>query len=272
MKLPKTLKKLFRFAVDNYFISIFLACIAFVVFVSAYKLFFVKPTYVYVKVKMGQGLWWANTAKPSLWFIKSIKKGGVERDLTRKPMAEILSVRYYPWWGSNQYDVYLTMKLKVSESKSTGKYSFNRSTIGVGAPVDFEFPNAQFSGTIIQMSRSPIKEKFITKTVTLVKKWAFPWEGEAIIIGDKYFDGEETVFKIVGKQIEPSQETYSLSGTYYAVETERKINITLKTKIKLKKEGDELIFGEDQVINLGKTINIATDNFTFSDYVVNGIE
>src|SRR3989338_8348156 len=109
MNLGKLMKKFTKFAIDNYFISIFLACIAFVVLVSAYKLFFVKPTFVYAKVKVGQGLWWASTQKPSLWFVKNIKKGDIQTDLLGEPTAEILSVRYYPTVFPNQYDVYLTM-------------------------------------------------------------------------------------------------------------------------------------------------------------------
>ena len=107
MNLSKNIKMLWQFALKNYFISIFLACIAFVVLVAGYKLFFPKPTYIYVRVKIGQGLWCASTTKPPIWFINSIKKGNTQNDLLGKPLAEILSVRYYPWYNTNnQYDVY----------------------------------------------------------------------------------------------------------------------------------------------------------------------
>src|SRR3990167_8185822 len=154
--MKKFFKKLWNFTVTNYFISIFIACIAFVGVVSIYKLFFVKPTFVYAKVKVGQGLWWATTQKPNLWFVKNIKKGDAQTDFVGELTAEILSVHYYPTVSPNQYDVYLTMKLKVSGNKKTGKYNFNRSTIGVGAPIDLEFPSTQFSGTITDLSVKPI--------------------------------------------------------------------------------------------------------------------
>mgnify|MGYP001038291288 CR=1 FL=1 len=273
MKVVKTIKKIIRFLIKNYFLSIFFACIAFVALVSIYKLFFVKPTYVYVKVKVGQGLWWASTQKPPAWFIDSFKnlKKSQEKDLTGKPIAEVLSIRYYPWWGSNQYDIYLLMKLRVTKMRS-GKYNFKRSAIGVGSPVDFEFPKIQFSGTIIKISDKPIKENLITKKITIVKKWAFPWEGEKIIIGDKYFDGEEIVFEVLDKKIENAQESYNLSGLYYPVESERKKHITIKAKIKVKEKNGQFIFGEEQVIAYGKTINIATENFQFNDYIITQLE
>lgn len=266
-----TLKKIYRFAIDNYFISIFLACVAFVAVVSVYKLFFVQPTYVYAKVKMGQGLWWASTQKPPPWFVEGLKKEMEEKDLTGKPIAKILSIRYYPWWTSGQYDVYLTMKLKVTKMGS-GKYNFKRSAIGVGSPVDFEFPTVQFSGTIIELSEKPFKEKYFTKRITLVKKWAFPWEADAVKVGDYYFDGEEVVFKVIDKKVVPAQSAYNFSGTYYPVESERKVHITITAEMKIKKRGLQLVFGEEQPIILGKTINLSTEHFVFQDYVVSKIE
>jgi len=273
MKLPKTLKNLTKFAVDNYFILIFLACVGFVGVVSFYKLFISKPTYVYVRVKMGQGLWWASTLKPSLWFIKNIKKGDVQTDLTGKPLAEILSVRYYPTSLSNQYDVYLMMKLKVSGSSKSGKYNFNRSSIGVGAPVDFEFSSSQFSGTITDLSSRPIRDKFVVKTVYLSKPFAYTWEYDGIKVGDKFFDGEENVIEILDKS---AGEYASIISPYRSIVDEslsqNRRGVTVKLKIKGKIVDNKFVFGNDQVVSLGKNIYFATDNFNFSDYVVAGIE
>lgn len=273
MKLGKTINKLTRFLIDNYFISIFLAGIAFVILVSAYRLFFTKPTYIYVKVKMGQGLWWASTAKPSLWFIKSIKKGDVQVDLTVKPTAEILSIRYYPTYISNQYDVYLIMKLKVTGNKKTGKYNFARSTIGVGAPVDFEFPSFQFSGTIIDLSTKPIEDKYVGKIVYLIKPLAYTWEYDGIKVGDKFFNGEENVVEILDKSAVEYPSTITPSR-FFLNETfsQARADIIVKLKLKGKIVDDKFVFGEDQVLFLGKTLYLSTDNFIFSDYLVSKVE
>jgi hypothetical protein len=276
MKLPKILKKLTKFALDNYFILIFFACIAFVALVSFYKLFISKPTYVYVRVKMGQGLWWASTQKPSMWFIKNIKKGDVQNDLLGKPVAEILSVRYYPTYLANQYDVYLVMKLTVSGNKKTSKYNFNRSAIGVGAPVDFEFPSLQFSGTIIDLSTQPIKDKYIDKIVYLSKPFAYTWEYDSIKVGDKYFDGQENVAEVLEKQINQSNYAspiFKSQNNYLNIESSQNLfNLQVKLKIKCQVKDNQFVFGEEQVVAPGKTIYLATDNFNFTDYVVSGIE
>lgn len=273
MKKKYFLKRVWRFLIDNYFLSIFFACIVFVALVSVYKLFFVKPTYIYAKVKVGQGLWWASTQKPSLWFIDGLKRAKEEYDFLGKTQAQILSIRYYPWWGSNQYDVYLTMKLKVSKLGKTGKYNFKRSAIAVGSPVDFEFPQAQFSGTIIALSEKPIEEKYIEKTIILTKKNANPWEYESIKLGDNYFDGGEKVFEILEKTARDTQTLTSDTFGNYPIEApELKKYIFIKAKIKVRQEKQKLIFGEEQIIMSGKAINIATDNFQFHDYLIASVK
>ena len=266
-------KTIWRFAFNNYFISIFIAIVAFVGFVSVFKLFFTKPTYVYAEVKVGQGLWWASTQKPSIWFVNAIKNAKVEKNLIGQPSAKILGVRYYPYFDTGQYDVYVTVKIRVSGNKKTGEYSFNRSTIGVGSPIDLEFPSTQFSGTIIALSDKPLKENYVEKTVYMTKKNAYPWEYNAIKIGDSYFDGKETVFQVIDKK---SQDTSLISSDAYGNSnpnlTESQMYIVVKAKMRLKQENGQLIYGEDQNVTLGRNIGIATSNFAYNNFVVSQIE
>lgn len=259
----KFIKRLYKFAINNYFISLFFASIAFVSLVSFYKLFVVKPTYVYVRVKMGQGQWWANTTRPPIWFVKNIKKGQIEKDLLGNDSAEILSVRYYPYSYfitgnpiyTNQYETFITMKLKVSGNPKTGKFNFNRSSIGVGAPIDFEFPSSQFSGTIIDISQAPIRENYQDKIVFFTKTVSDSSEYNGIKIGDSYFDGEAPVFEVLDKSYQDATK-----------------QISVKARVKGKLVNNQFVFGDEQIVALGKTIYVITPSFSFTDYLVVGIE
>jgi len=270
--MKKTVKKIVRFVIKNYFMVVFFACIAFVAIVSFYKLFVVEPTYVYVKAKIGQGLWWASTQKPSLWFVKSIKKGDIQNDLVGSPVAEILSVNYYPTLYPNQFDVYLTLKLKVSGNNKTGKYNFNRSTIGVGAPIDLEFPSSQFSATVVEMKDRPIRNLWVEKTVYLNKSFAYPWEYETIKVGDVFLNGEEKIVEILDKWLGETTSVISQQKAIDPSNVQTRNNITVKIKLKGKLENEKFVFGEEQVIAPGKAVYINTDNFTFTDYIVSKIE
>ena len=266
-------KKIFLFLKQNYFLLVIMACVGFVGLVEFYKLFISKPTYVYTKVKVGQGLWWASTQKPSLWFVKAIQQAKEQKDLTGKPIASVLDVSYYPYTASSylsgQYDAYVTLKLKVS--KVGGSYSFNRNTIGVGSSIDLEFPNVQFSGTIIALSTTPFHDQYTEKTVYLTNRLPLPWEYDQIHIGDSQTNGNQTVFTILDKSYgEVTDTTYIQQGTLVSTPTSL---YTVKAQIRVKKVNGQDVFGEEYVVAPGKLLQgVATDNFTFTDYYITKVE
>ena len=182
--------KTISFFLDNWFLTIFFVCIAFVGAVSVYKLLIKQENFVYARVKVSQGLWWASTQKPPNWLASSLKAGMIEKDLTGAPKAKILSVRSYPYWSTG-YDIYLTLKLKVTGRLKTGTVNFNRSTLAVGSPIEHTFPKVEITGTVIELSSRPFVENVKWQTITLVKPNAYQWEYDAIRVGDFYHDGQE---------------------------------------------------------------------------------
>lgn len=271
------LKRMFKFARENYLISILAVIILFVGALSIYRLTFSKHTYIYAKVKLGQGLWWAGGQKPSSWLANSIKKGDKEGNLLRQPIAEVLSVRYYPWFISDQYDVYLTLKLRVNLISKAKKYNFKRNTLGVGSPIELELSSSQVSGTVIDLSENPFEDKYIEKTVILTKQYAYPWEFDGIKTGDKYFDGENNVFEIIDKALGEGSYVFSpqrttTSSIISQSLAEQRQTITVKAKVRAKESGNQLIFGEEQKLFVGKTLIISTPTFNFQDYIVGKIE
>ena len=203
----------------------------------------------------------------------------METDLTGEPIAEIKDVLYYPWYGGDQYEIYLTLKLKVTGSQKTKKYNFNRSAIGVAAPIDLEFPTTQVSGTIIELSEKPINDKLIEKTIYMTKKYAYPWEYDAISVGDKFYNGREVVFEVLEKSQSDSYEnaiSTSTTGEFPNItdpsQTELRKYITVKAKIKVRRFGNKFIFGEQHIISPGLTSPISTDSYAFNNFLIERIE
>lgn len=267
-----------NFFKKNYLLSVFFALVAFVFLIFFYKLFFAKPTYLFAKVKISQGLWWAATRKPPFYFVKSLKKGMEEKDLTGKPIAKILSIRYYPSsFGNSEYNIYLLMRLKVTKV-SEDKYNFKRSHIAIGSPVDFEFPAVQFSATVIDLSDKPIEDHLVEKTVYLQKSFAYPFEYELIGVNDSYFDGQDKVLQVVDKKI--INDTWALEEVNFLNEktqidpflVDKRVNLLIKIKVKGYYLNDQFIFGEEEVFSPGKNINLKTNNFYFQDYLISKIE
>jgi len=241
--------------------------------VAFYKLFVSKPTYIYAKVKVGQGMWWATTQRPSLWFVKGIQQAKEQKDLTGKPVAKILDVSYYPYYGSGQYDIYLTLQLKVSKVGSTGTYNFNRATIGVGSAIDLEFPNTQFSGTVLALSEHPFKEAYVSKIIYLYKKAVNPWEYDQIQVGDYLFNGKEKIFEILDKEKGPAiSDLLGQLGGQLTWDTQPYQYVKIKARIRVKKEDRQYVFGEEYVLSPGRTFPVSLTNLTLNDYIVTKVE
>ena len=261
------------FLKQNYFLLIFVGCIGFVGVVSVYKLFVAKPTYVYAKIKVGQGMWWATTQRPSLWYVKAIQQASEQKDLSGKPLVKLLNVSYYPYYGSGQYDIYVTAQLKVSKVGNKGTYNFNRETIGVSSPIDLEFPNVQFSGTIIDISQELKKERSESKIVYLYKKNVNPWEYDQILVGDSFSNGKDIIFEVLEKEKgETNDILLSDLGKQINSDIEPYRFVRIKAKIRVKKVDGQFIFGEEYVLSPGRSLPVVLNNLTLTDYVVTKIE
>ena len=86
--MKKLIKNLFIFTKKNYFLVIFIAAVFLVISYIVYKTISSKPTYLYVKVKMNQGYWWASSTKPSLWFVDSLKKELAQKKFQKKSLKK----------------------------------------------------------------------------------------------------------------------------------------------------------------------------------------
>ena len=269
------MKKIAKFLKKRLPISIFIGITLFVVFIALIKFPLKKSTVVYATVKLSQGFWWANTPKPGIWFLKALKKGEKEYDLLGKPIAEILSVKYYQQINqeSNQFDLYLTVKLSVGDNGNKG-YIFKRAKIAVGSPIDMDFTSSQVTGTIVALGVKRNNPDYIEKNITLTKKFAHPWEYDAIKVGDKYFDGEENVFEITDKQaFETLLITSDAYGNFLPQVQELRKYIIIKAKIKLKKNSfNQFIFGEEQVIKIDSYADLATDNMALTNFNVASLD
>ena len=267
-KILKIVRYAWKIAADNYFISIFIAIVAFVGFVSVFKLFTAKGQVVYTTVKVSQGLWWANTLNAPVWMIQNLKKGDIEKSLTGSPVAEILEVRYYPAQNqsiqSEQYSIFLTVKLTADYNTRRNTYSFKRSTIGIGSPIEFEFNSGLISGTVISLSNQPPQNQYVNKIVTLYKPFVERSEYDAIQIGDKYFDGTAERIKIIDKSGVQASGGY-IDGRNIGF-NDNLMDVEVTVMMNLKQVGNSLMYNDEYVVQTGRGINFETAGYYFDWY------
>lgn len=251
---------------------------ALIVIFALFKLARPSNQIVYAKVKVSQGLWWSVTSNPDTYFLRAIAKGDAEYGLLGAPDAQILAVRSYPAFDKNQpydnkYDIYLTLKLAVNYNSKTQKYTFKRTSLVVGVPLEMETNKVQITGTVTEISPQPFEETYEERIVYITKKFAYPWEYDAIKVGDSYFDGEETVFEVLDKNQRP---TSALENDYYGNFNASTIDsvryISVKARVKVLKRDSGIYFGEEKLLNSGSYFNLWTPNFNFQDFVVGQIQ
>lgn len=251
--------------------------LAFVGIISFYKITSSPKNIVYAKVKLSQGFWWAATSNPDIWFLNGLKKGEEEQSLLGQTDAKLIDIEHYPYFSENtkyedKYNIYLTIALN-SNSQKGSPATFKRQPISIGAPISINFPSTQVSGTIIDLSSEPYDNSYVEKTVYLIKRYAYPWEYDAIKIGDKYFDGENSVFEVVDKS---QQLTTSLSpdpyGNLTGSTTENARYITVKAKVKAREKNGLLIWGEEKILTPGSLMPAITQNFVFEDFIISKVE
>lgn len=248
-------------------LAIFILTVLFVFVVSIAKL--TKPSNpVYVKVKVSQGFWWANTKEPGYWLLNAIENGDKELDLFGNPVAEILSIRYNQSsnltavTSSAQYNIYLTLKLEADKNDRTGKYVFKRSPLSVGSPIELEFPSTSLTGIIIDIGDEPFETKLVSKKVTLSKEISHPRDADGIMIGDTFFDGNDVVFEVISKNIYTAHYLYNQYRVFVLVEG----------IIGVEEKDGVSIFTEEQSVIPGSLINLATSNYSFINFKVQSIE
>lgn len=244
---------------------------------STFKLFTSQSTDLYVKIKMSQGLWWSSTTKPSYWYTQAFKVGDQALDLLGKPIATIENLTYYSAGkelNPDQYNIYFDIKLSTKFSRKNNSYQYDRGQLAIGVPISIDFPQAQLTGTVIEITQNPLSTDLVEKNVILFKIKSSPWEFDSLIIGDKYFNGNENVFELTDKSL-GNNYYYYLDPLdkllYYELPSPNIVNLTITAKIKFKELNGQYFFGEDQLAAPGNSLSIITPNFDYSNFTITKI-
>lgn len=277
----KRLKKKYKFIYKHKAIALFIVIILLVILASGYKFLLqhLKQNYIYAEVQVNYPQ--SAYVDPTTWLIQSLKYEEKQYNLLGLTDAEITGVTYYPTYSNStgsQYNIYLYLKLKASYNKSDKQYTYQRQNIGIGSSINLNFTSTNILGTVIGISPSPIKKKYIEKTIYLISKQGytkdFPYFYNNIIVGDKYFDGMNTIFEIENKSLEQNIWTVqnNLNAQVYDRTVDSVQNIVVKAKIKVVEENDELIYGETYPIKIGSSIPFATSTYNFNNFVIASIQ
>lgn len=249
----------------------FLIVGVFAVVFALFKIISQQPHTLYARVKVSQGLWWANTSKPTSWMVNAVKKGDVEKNLGGRPIIEVLEVRSYPWWDTEQFDIYLVLKLEADYNERREQYMFKRSNISVGAPIDMVLNNVTLTGTVMETSPEPFKDIYAEKEIILSATKLDKRISDTIEVGDSFSDGVETVFEIVEVEKKPSYLLNSSVGNNYPIEAVEYEDVTLRARIKVRNQNGIYMYRQEIPLSIGKSINIVADTTVLTNFTITEI-
>ncbi len=269
----KRLRKILSFAKKNYLLSFFIALILLFISFLLYKSLFSASNFVYVKVKIEQGYY---VGKPSVWIINALDDA--KKTSANSGNVQLISEEHYPNWQPDQIDIYIVAKLPANYNRNTGEYSYNHSTLSIGSPIQLHMKNLDINGTIIDLNSQPFSYKYVYKTVYLVDKGGytkdFPYMYNGINIGDKYFDGTNTVLEVLDKSLEKNilAVQNNLNGQVYEQTVDTTQNVVIKARVRVKQTDKEYTYGEIYEVKNNNPIPFSTNNYFLSDFVIRNIE
>jgi hypothetical protein len=247
-----------------------------VAIIAFFKLSPANDKTVYAKIKVSQGLWWAATKEPSLWLEDALQVGDKELGFLGEPIAKIEDVTVYEVLDKPEEDrvsIYFVAKLKTSFNKTEKKYSFKRSSLVIGSPIEIETNRTLITGTVLEISEEPFNNNYQDKIVIIIKENAYPWEYNAIKTGDTYSDGKDVVFEVISKKILGPSSFYK--GDIYSNVSPNTLDptlrITVTAKIKVKEKNGKFLWGEEKIVKPGSPLPISTTNFDFQDFYISAV-
>lgn len=196
------------------------------------KFFFQKDTYLTVELMATGGEWWWGVPPPYYWNVEPIRKGGVEYDVLKKPLVEILDVVKHD--QDNRSYVWIKARLRVRRNKLTGKYNFRQGEVQIGKMITIYPNNVVVIASVVGIEGVNEFRKESTKIITLEWKRIEPWRADAIQVGDTMKDDNgEIVAEVLEKNTHLAEEsTTDYLGNIRVSHNPIRRDIFLKMKIK----------------------------------------
>lgn len=168
---------------------IFTVIICLAVFV---KSFLIKDTYIEVELLVSGGEWWWDTLHPPYWLGDPIVNGAVEYTIQGKKQVELLEIQKFN--EGSKKTIYIKARLLATVNKWTKKYRYKQTPLEIGATILLAPNNIQLYANIIGIQGVSPERQRVKRTVTL--KWynIYPWQAEAISVGDQMISSEKDVW------------------------------------------------------------------------------
>lgn len=240
------------------------------------KFFGIKKEWRTIKVEVIKKNWSENYDpygyRTPFWLSNKIKKNQSEKDKSGKIIAQLLDFDNYER-GTEEAELYLTVKVRVTINKRTGQYFFKDKEISLGSPIELDLDNNLIFGQIIDnnvpANNYPVKN-FI---VTVRGKNLEPNIINNIIPNDKMINrsNNETVIEIIDVVTENPTSNLLLQKTQL-VYNPRVKDVLVKARVKAYQQDNRWFFTGHQNLKVGNPFYFYGKNINLYDLIIEDVK
>lgn len=197
------------------------------------------------------------------WLSEKIKVGQKEFNYTGKPIAELIYFDNYER-GSEEAELYLTLKVVVNHNTRTNQYIFHNKPIALGSAIELNLDNNLIEGQIVDMNPPSNGYPRHNFQVVLRVRNAEPWTVSNVLVGDKVTDRAtgQTIAEITDVKIEdPTSQQISIDGNSILQINKRPDikDMVITTKIVATEQDGKWYFAGHQNIKMGDSLYLYTN-------------
>lgn len=208
------------------------------------------------------------SARAPYWAAGKISVGDCELDGLGRKVAEVLSVRQFEGGKSWETDLRLKLRLRGVWDRKKKQYLFRSKPLGIGSYLTLNLSQVLIEGYVTNIEGTPDtrfwEDKIVeARLVTLSEVFpetigVFPWEAEAVKVGDQMKDAQgEIVAEVLEKIVKPAKRIVtSQNGKIFVQSDPVKKDVILKIKLKTTKKGEINYFLEDTKVKIGERFSL----------------
>jgi hypothetical protein len=231
------------------------------------RVVFQKDTYITAELYASGGEWWWNNPAPPYWLTGPLVKGATEYDSTGKKFVEVLAVQKFE--SGDRKMLWMKVRLLVTPINKAKQYRFRREPIQIGSLIYVAPNNIRVSCNVMSIEGYGEKTEQREKTVLFRSYGEFPWIADVIKVGSKMLnDDGSTAAEVLEKTVVPAEmTTVDYLGQTKAPTNPRRVDITLKVRMKTVYAKGRDYFSFFQPLKVGFFIWIPLENLNISGYI-----
>lgn len=242
---------------------------------------FQRKTYITADLFISGGEWWWITADPPYWLSNPVLKGAAEYDIKGQKLVEVLSVEKFD--QPIRKTMMVRARLLVTKNLRTKKYRFKQTPLEIGATIAISPGNIEMFANVMGIEGVQDLSPQETKTITVRWYNVFPWQADAIRVGDVMKDGSGfEVARILKKETVVSEKTIitEANQSVYGIPSKQtgqlvllrsdplRRDVTMVVDILTRRLDDQYYFGVVQRVKVGEMLYISLPDIFINPTII----